>query len=108
MPQLVATGRATTLGAGVGLAAPAVAAALLPSARGSDSSSGSPSSSIPPGVMISSVVPGSGADRAGLLPVRRTLAGVAAGDVVAAVREAVTHVEDLYGKRTWVCLSVCV
>jgi S1-C subfamily serine protease len=35
--------------------------------------------------MISSVVPGSGADRAGLLPVRRTLAGVAAGDVVAAV-----------------------
>lgn len=85
VPQLVATGRATTLGAGVGLAAPAVAAALLPSARGSDSSSGSPSSSIPPGVMISSVVPGSGADRAGLLPVRRTLAGVAAGDVVAAV-----------------------
>ena len=32
--------------------------------------------------MIASVAPGSGADRAGLLPVRRTLGGVAAGDLI--------------------------
>lgn len=86
VPQLVSKGRATTLGAGVGLATPAVTAALLPARGGGsgDSSSDAPSY-IPPGVMIASVVPGSGADRAGLLPVRRTLAGVAAGDVVCGV-----------------------
>lgn len=83
VPQLVSEGRATTLGAGVGLATPAVAAALLPS-------SSSSSQQLPPGVMIASVAPGSGADRAGLLPVRRTLAGVAAGDVVVAVAERPT------------------
>ena len=81
VPQLVARGRATTLGAGVGLATPAVAAALLPSSSNSSSSA----NALPPGVMLASVAPGSGADRAGLLPVRRTLAGVAAGDVVVAV-----------------------